>query len=1195
MGILVRDDHALQKLYGQVGDIGLIMTLYDSKGLEFNDVLLYDFFEDSPVLSSQWRLLLSADVMDQNSSVAPHFNEIRHASICAELKFLYVAITRARKNLWIADQSEKGEPMRLFWTGRDQIHNCTPGSDMPQLAVASSREEWESKGKELFERKKYLQAKHCYERAAMAHHMAISDAYYLRDQARKAPVGDSRQTKSQRDTAFLTAANAFLTCAKEAPKNSLVYFRRTAECFEAGKDDLRAAETYLDFVHDYDTAATIFRKLGLFDKAISVIDTYEHHMEKDLVNNIKVVARLYYFREEKLDKARHLFATDEEELEYLEDLDLDVARAEVLVSLGRRGEAAELHISEGRRFEAIPLFLEDRQKPDSMLRAAQCILSEMWCHTTFDTLPEQGQALSKLLEWSTHVRVEVINDKDQNELSMFKAIVLHDTLELARLSSIFLYAGNTRAAILCLNHYFREFPVVATLSGQGLAKILQLFLTYIWILHDLVYRSLDPSTEALFGIERISTGEYFLPGGTFLHHNLGLLWSSRKRSAEAGSSINGFNLDRLLKQAIFAHLRRKISEQNIVCRHAPQFFPCISFLALGYCNREQCPQGHATPTLELYNTHVRLHLQQIQIIQISVFVGSITGGEISLRKRQCINQLYEALNPPWHHLTQSLLREDLIPEFSKSIIILKDWLRAFAHTLNFRLSPAIFLTQMLCATRLSLALDKQNALFYIYHSPYLQAQPVQYLQPNGSYILHDLLSSLVGEGRQGSFHGIVLPRSWLLRFDKKPEQAIKRETHISYLLIEPLRKLLEIIHTGAGAEYLGPEESSSLAFGYNTRNLRVDIFNSIRSLYRADVNFPAIYRQYVLARNWDELSRALRDTRRSVLVDELVQMHDLARGPVFYRAEFGVRVVPYKGYGDIARALGMPAPAVAAAEAQNANEELSAIATVAPEGHDAPVVVLSKSPVVGNEAEADMDSPHDIHVFDADEEEEVNLETSPPVASQAPRSTEHLAAAVIQRAYRRAVLQRQTRAVIVIQQAYRRILSRRQGVPKTRLSGKFSACLEIAHDASLKAKENRHYCQHILGPLPHILLCLDVGLTSAKSQKAIAKKLFQTARHETLGEVGERMTELSRLLKVLTQAQKLLEPSSDVHGRCNIVELRRLVKETAEHLKNLPFEVPDSGGFHDDLDIAVKGIVAEKKPPKARSKPALVWDEDGDQ
>ena len=33
--------------------------------------------------------------------------------VVSQLKFLYVAITRARKNLWIVDGSERCEPMRV--------------------------------------------------------------------------------------------------------------------------------------------------------------------------------------------------------------------------------------------------------------------------------------------------------------------------------------------------------------------------------------------------------------------------------------------------------------------------------------------------------------------------------------------------------------------------------------------------------------------------------------------------------------------------------------------------------------------------------------------------------------------------------------------------------------------------------------------------------------------------------------------------------------------------------------------------------------------------------------------------------------------------------------------------------------------------------------------------------------------------
>src|SRR6266849_444470 len=80
-------------------------TLYESKGLEFNDVgylsstllcprvntfiqvLLYDFFEDSSVDVAQWRVVLNAISRAQRERIpAPNFDENRHAGVCAEVR-----------------------------------------------------------------------------------------------------------------------------------------------------------------------------------------------------------------------------------------------------------------------------------------------------------------------------------------------------------------------------------------------------------------------------------------------------------------------------------------------------------------------------------------------------------------------------------------------------------------------------------------------------------------------------------------------------------------------------------------------------------------------------------------------------------------------------------------------------------------------------------------------------------------------------------------------------------------------------------------------------------------------------------------------------------------------------------------------------------------------------------------------------
>lgn len=54
--ILVRDDDNKAKLQREIGDIALVLTILESKGMEFDDVLIYDFFGGSS-LGSSYRCL----------------------------------------------------------------------------------------------------------------------------------------------------------------------------------------------------------------------------------------------------------------------------------------------------------------------------------------------------------------------------------------------------------------------------------------------------------------------------------------------------------------------------------------------------------------------------------------------------------------------------------------------------------------------------------------------------------------------------------------------------------------------------------------------------------------------------------------------------------------------------------------------------------------------------------------------------------------------------------------------------------------------------------------------------------------------------------------------------------------------------------------------------------------------------------
>ena len=104
------------------------MTVLESKGLEFDDVFLVNFFSDSKA-EQEWRIVLSyltaskekveAEIeqtaLDAERNVSSNrdvagmlrpleFSERAHQIMCEELKHLYTAITRARCRGVIYDQ-----------------------------------------------------------------------------------------------------------------------------------------------------------------------------------------------------------------------------------------------------------------------------------------------------------------------------------------------------------------------------------------------------------------------------------------------------------------------------------------------------------------------------------------------------------------------------------------------------------------------------------------------------------------------------------------------------------------------------------------------------------------------------------------------------------------------------------------------------------------------------------------------------------------------------------------------------------------------------------------------------------------------------------------------------------------------------------------------------------------------------------
>ncbi|KAE9400953.1 P-loop containing nucleoside triphosphate hydrolase protein [Gymnopus androsaceus JB14] len=438
--ILVRNEAARDRLKAKLGE----------QGLEFNDVLLYDFFGDSPAKLSQWRIILAA-LNDRATFSVPDFerNRQRYASICTELKFLYVAITRARENVWIIDSSENGEPMRMYWTERDLVRNIKPGTNAPRLATSSSTEEWAVQGRHLFDRKKWAEAKHCFERALQPDKVAIAEAYLLREKAERSSL-DTKPNIKLRNQRFCEAAEAFLKC----------------NCYEKAGEFVLAARSY-HTARRFDDSVRCYRKADHYDEAVSIVQT-EKDVEPSLAADTIRVAKIFYFnqvqslpscpdRDKKLRQAGTLFESLDDQLEYLEDRDMDIARAALLVAHGRPREAAELHLSEGRTLEAIYFFIQDTENADSARRAIECILDGLWRKLNFSVPSEhlaEDAGLYKLFELVKKVNQSLLIQNYRNEIKMFQAILSKARPVLCELGQTFFNANNLPAALLCLDHYY---------------------------------------------------------------------------------------------------------------------------------------------------------------------------------------------------------------------------------------------------------------------------------------------------------------------------------------------------------------------------------------------------------------------------------------------------------------------------------------------------------------------------------------------------------------------------------------------------------------------------------------------------------------------------------------------------------------------------------------------------------------------
>jgi len=306
--ILVRNMDSIRALPWELQESrAIIMTVSQSKGLEFDDVFLVDFFHDSPA-ESEWRVLTSFIEEIENDEAAPkklpsgktlkevpedprlpqgalrtlQFEESKHVLLCEELKHLYTAITRAKNNVVIFDQNpRKRAPfyhyLRRCGLARDVRESLlVDGADAAVFGLTkanSSAEEWLKRAENLFDNSLYDLASKSYTTAGDPVRALMSKAMAMMQHAHSTMGVETSAAKVTKETLY-TAACHFVTAASNASQAPQPVDRRerqkwlklAAQSFSRAGEGGMASQIMMA-LGMHASACRIMMRLGMAQKA----------------------------------------------------------------------------------------------------------------------------------------------------------------------------------------------------------------------------------------------------------------------------------------------------------------------------------------------------------------------------------------------------------------------------------------------------------------------------------------------------------------------------------------------------------------------------------------------------------------------------------------------------------------------------------------------------------------------------------------------------------------------------------------------------------------------------------------------------------------------------------------------------------------------------------------------------------------
>lgn len=374
--ILVRDTNTKKALQGQIGDVALVLTIPESKGMEFDDVILWNFFTDCPDQAG----VRSLDTLKNEPA---RFDPRKHLGMCPELKHLYVAITRARVHLSIMEGSESTAASVLKVLSRDDSETLldVTGADHEDFAVrlemlrpgtSMDPQRWCGRATELLQQRMYKDALRCFRKAKDAKGETTAEGHLREEDGRRcnalndiegfarnlgAAIDLFKKAELFGDAARVLATLGRLHEAAELCFEQKMYARASPLFVEVGLY-ARAADCHR-ILEQHSEAASMLRQGSLFDQLVSYLDDYYGKLAPETLQGYNLLCKLLLKQnkvspEYRSRAIRLLGSSDDQEKCFLE-YEMDEELAELYASQQRYKDLLCLHSRKGHLERALNL------------------------------------------------------------------------------------------------------------------------------------------------------------------------------------------------------------------------------------------------------------------------------------------------------------------------------------------------------------------------------------------------------------------------------------------------------------------------------------------------------------------------------------------------------------------------------------------------------------------------------------------------------------------------------------------------------------------------------------------------------------------------------------------------------------------------------------------------------------------------